>query len=125
WRGVLLPALLGKRSPLEASIMLAVVGGLWHLPIDLYAGFGVMGPGAILVRILFLVPLSILFTWFYLRSNGNVLIAILLHTSLNVMGDLGLSRYETTAIVFGLLTGVVAVVLSAFSPGLRRASDGG
>jgi membrane protease YdiL (CAAX protease family) len=122
WRGFLLPALLRERSPLEASIMLAVVGGLWHLPIDLYAGFGVTGPGAILVRILFLVPVSILFTWFYLRSKGSVLIAILLHTSVNVMSDLGLSSYERSAIVFGFLTGVAAVVLSVFSPVLRRAT---
>ena len=124
WRGFLLPALLQERSPLEASLILAVVGGLWHLPIDLYAGFGVTGPGAILVRILFLVPVSILFTWFYLRSKGSVLIAILLHTSVNVMSDLGLASYETAAIVFGLLTGVAAVILSVFSPVLRGATAG-
>ncbi len=104
--------------------MLAVAGGLWHLPIDLYAGFGVTGPGAILVRILFLVPVSILFTWFYLRSKGSVLIAILLHTSVNVMSDLGLASYETAAIVFGLVTGVAAVILSVVSPLLRGATAG-
>ncbi len=104
--------------------MLAVVGGLWHLPIDLSAGFGVSGPGAILVRILFLVPVSIFFTWFYLRSKGSVLIAILLHTSINVMGDLGLANYETAAIVFGLVTGVAAVIFSVFNPVLRRATAG-
>ena len=120
WRGFLLPALLRKRSPLEASIILAVVGGWWHLPIDLHAGFGITGPGAILVRILFLVPVSILFTWFYLRSKGSVLIAILLHTSVNVMSDLGLSSYDAAAIVFGLLTGLAAWVVASFSPVLRR-----
>lgn len=124
WRGFLLPALLRERSPFEASLMLAVVGGLWHLPIDLYAGFGVSGPGAILVRILFLVPVSIFFTWFYVRSKGSVLIAILLHTSINVMSDLGLARYETVAIVFGLLTGVAAVIISSFSPVFRGATAG-
>jgi len=124
WRGFLLPALLQERSPLEVSLILAVVGGLWHLPIDLYAGFGVTGPGAILVRILFLVPVSIIFTWFYLRSKGSVLIAILLHTSVNVMSDLGLASYETAAIVFGLLTGVAAVILSVLSPAFRGATGG-
>lgn len=124
WRGFLLPALLRERSPLEASLVLAVVGGVWHLPIDLYAGFGITGPGAILVRILFLVPVSILFTWFYLRSKGSLLIAILLHTSVNVVSDLGLSSYENAAIVFGLLTGVAALVLSVFSAVLRRAVAG-
>ena len=119
WRGFLLPALLRKRSPLGASIVLAVVGGMWHIPIDLSAGFGIAGPGAILVRIVFLIPVSILFTWFYLHSKGSVLIAILLHTSVNVMSDLGLSSYDGAAIVFGLLTGVAAWILWAFSPVLR------
>jgi len=120
WRGFLLPALLRESSPLGASLVLAVVGGLWHLPIDLYAGFGIAGPGAILVRIVFLVPVSILFTWFYLRSKGSLLVAILLHTSVNVMSDLGLSSYETAAIMFGLLTGVAAAVLSGLSSVFRR-----
>ncbi len=119
WRGFLLPALLRDRGPLEASLVLAVVGGLWHVPIDLYAGFGITGAGAILVRILFLVPVSIIFTWFYLRSKGSLLIAILLHTSVNVMSDLGLSSYENAAIVFGLLAGVAALILSVVSPVLR------
>lgn len=119
WRGFLLPALLRKRSPLKASIVLAVVGGLWHMPVDLAAGFGIAGPGAVLVRIVFLIPVSILFTWFYLRSKGSVLIAILLHTSINVMGDLGLSSYDAAAIIFGLLTGVAAWIVSALSPVMR------
>jgi membrane protease YdiL (CAAX protease family) len=120
WRGFLLPALLRERSPLGASLVLAVVSGLWHLPIDLYAGFGVTSAGAVLVRILFLIPVSILFTWFYLRSKGSVLVAMLLHTSVNVMSDLGLSDYDAAAIVFGLLAGVAAWVVSAFSPVFRR-----
>ena len=124
WRGFLLPALLRERTPLEASLVLAVVGGLWHLPIDLYTGFGIAGPGAILVRIVFLIPVSLLFTWFYLRSKGSLLVALLLHTSVNVMGDLGLSSYAAAAIVFGLLTCAAALVLAAFSPVFRARAAG-
>ena len=123
-RGFLLPALLREMSPIKASIVLAVVWGLWHLPVDLSAGFGVTGVGAVLARVIFTVPLSILFTWFYLRSKGSLLIAMLLHTSINVMSDLGLSSFEATAMVFGLLAGVAALVLSVSSPVLRRAAAG-
>ena len=122
WRGFLLPALLKKMSPVRASIVLALVSGLWHLPVDLYAGFGVTGVGAVLTRVIFLVPVSILFTWFYLRSRGTLLIAILLHTSINVMSDLGLSGYQATVVVFGLLAGAAALALWAFSPVLRRSA---
>ncbi|MBP1643261.1 MAG: family intrarane metalloprotease [Acidobacteria bacterium] len=122
WRGVLLPALLRRMSPLGASLVLGVVWGLWHLPIDLVAGFGVTGPSAILARIVFVLPVAVLFTWFYLRSNGSLLVAILLHTSINVMGDLGFSGYEETSMMFGLLIGASALVLAVFSPMLHSTS---
>lgn len=125
WRGFLLPALLRVMSPLRASVVLGVAWGLWHLPIDLYAGFGVTGLGAILVRTAFAIAMSILFTWFYLRSNGSLLIAMLLHTSVNVMSDLGLSNYGTAAIVFGLLTGLVSMIFPVFSQVSYRAKGVG
>ena len=122
WRGFLLPALLRRMSPLGASMVLGVVWGLWHLPIDLYAGFGITGLGAILARIVFAVPVAVLFTWCYLRANGSLLVAILLHTSINVMGDLAFSGYEATAMMFGLLIGASALVLATRSRLLRSGS---
>ena len=119
WRGFLLPALLKEMRPSTASVVLAVVSGLWHLPVDLYAGFGVTGVGAILARIIFLVPISMLFTWFYLHSKGSLLVAVLLHTSINVMSDLGLSSFEATTIVFGLLAAVATLILWVSSALLR------
>lgn len=71
WRGLLLPELLRRMPPLTASLVLGVIGGLWHLPIDLYAGFAVEGAGAGVMRIIYVLPLSVLFTWFYLRSKGR------------------------------------------------------
>jgi membrane protease YdiL (CAAX protease family) len=115
WRGFLLPELLRRMSPVAASITLGVVWGLWHLPIDLYAGFGAEGLMAVVVRIIYTLPLTMLFTWFYLRAKGSLLIAMLLHTSLNVMGDLGLSRFETAGIVFFVLTAAAALIVSVSS----------
>jgi membrane protease YdiL (CAAX protease family) len=120
WRGFLLPALLGRMSPLWASLALGVVWGLWHLPIDLYAGFGVEGLGAILMRVIYVLPLSVVFTWFYFHTNGSLLIAMFLHTSLNIMGDLGLSRFQTTGMVFFVLMAVTAVVVVVSSSVFRR-----
>ena len=122
WRGFLLPELLKRMSPLAASLVLGVVWGLWHLPIDLYASFGVQGLGAILMRVIYVLPLSVLFTWFYLKSKGSLLIALLLHTSLNVMGDLGLSRFESSAMVFFVLMAITAVIVSMSSPVFRKGS---
>ncbi len=115
WRGFLLPELLRRMSPVAASVTLGVVWGLWHLPIDLYAGFGAEGLMAVVVRIIYALPLTMLFTWFYLRTKGSLLVAMLLHTSLNVMGDLGLSRFETAAIVLFVLMAAAALIVSVSS----------
>ena len=120
WRGFLLPALLRRMGPLAASVVLGVVWGLWHLPIDLAVGFGLHGIGAVVARVFFAVPLSVLFTWFFLRSGGSMLVALLLHTSINVMGDLGLSSFEASGVVFFLFATAVALVVVVASPLFRR-----
>ena len=122
WRGFLLPALLQRMSPLAASVVLGVVWGLWHLPIDLAVGFGLHGIGAVMARVIFAVPLSILFTWFYLRSGGSLLVALLLHTSINVMGDLGLSNFEAASVVFCVVESAAALIVVATSPLFRGTS---
>ncbi len=71
------------------------------------------------------VPLSILFTWLYLRSKGSLLIAVFFHTSIDVMGDLGLSGYEGTALLSGVVAGVVVLGLGATSAALRGDEPGG
>jgi len=120
WRGFLLPALLRRMSPLAASVVLGVVWGLWHLPIDFYAGFGLHGIGAVVARVVYAVPMSILFTWFFLRTRGSLLVALLLHASINVMGDLGLSSFEAAGVVFFLVATAVALVVVVASPLFRR-----
>jgi membrane protease YdiL (CAAX protease family) len=115
WRGFLLPKLLKKHSPLVASLILGVVWALWHLPIDLYAGYLLEGPAAILIRTISVIPLAILFTWFYLQSKGNLLVALFLHTSINILSDLGFSQYDGSATWFAILTAIVALVVSRYS----------
>jgi hypothetical protein len=122
WRGFLLPALLRRMRPLAAAVVLGVVWGLWHLPIDLAAGFGLHGVGAVVARVIFAVPLSILFTWFFLRSGGSMLVALLLHTSINVMGDLGLSSFEAASVVFCVVESAAALIVVATSPLFRETS---
>jgi len=116
WRGFLLPELLRRTSPLAASVVLGVVWGLWHLPIDLSAGFGLQGVGAVVARVVFAVPLSVLFTWLYLHTSGSLLVALLLHTSINVMGDVGLSSFESASVVFFLVETAAALIVVVSSP---------
>lgn len=63
WRGVFLPRLLRREGPLAASLTLGVAWSLWHAPIDLAQGFGASGVFALVARLVFILPLALLFTW--------------------------------------------------------------
>jgi membrane protease YdiL (CAAX protease family) len=120
WRGFLLPQLLKRKSPLAASLVLGVVLALWHLPIDLYAGYLLEGPAAILIRTVSGLPLAILFTWFYLQSDGNLLVALFLHTSINTLSDVGFSQYDVSMILFFIFLAIAALIVSCSRPFRRE-----
>ena len=119
WRGFLLPRLLQRHSPLAASLILAVVWALWHAPIDLTAGFLVQGPGALLARFLWTLPVTILFTWLYLRCKGALLSALFLHASMGLLSDLGFSAFPSSMLIYFLLLTIAAVIVSIMDPVLR------
>lgn len=108
WRGFFLPALLARYGPLMSSLVLGIVWALWHLPVDWAGGFGFGGPAAVIFRIVWTIPLTIIFTWFYLRSRGSLLVALFLHTSINVLGALGFSMIAQATGVLTLLNLLVA-----------------
>ena len=78
WRGFLLPELLKKIHPIPASIFVGVVWYVWHIP--LYAADGKGTPPIFLLSC---VLYSLIFTWFFLKSNGSTLLIILLHNASN------------------------------------------
>jgi membrane protease YdiL (CAAX protease family) len=82
WRGCLLPRLQARFGPLLASGGVAVVWLLWHLPLFWLEGAAQQG-GSILLFGLSVLAFSLLFTWVYNRTDGSLLMAILLHTGIN------------------------------------------
>lgn len=80
WRGYALPLLLRRHSALVASAVLGVIWTLWHVPLFLTGH--VPWPDAAAV-----FALSFVFTAIYLRTAGSVLIAFLLHASINGSGE--------------------------------------
>lgn len=86
WRGFALPRLQAQYSPLVASLLLSIIWGLWHVPLHLqgvYHGSFPDGLPGILLRIVTTAPTTILFTWFYNRTQGKLWLVMLLHTALN------------------------------------------
>jgi membrane protease YdiL (CAAX protease family) len=106
WRGFALPYLQEKHSPLEASIILGFFWGLWHAPIDVSHGYVLPGFGGVIVRLMLVIPLTLLFTFFYNRTKGSLLVAILLHTSANY----GIDLLGLAPSAMGLFFGIVLVL---------------
>ncbi len=82
WRGVLLPALLRRMSALPAAAIVGVIWYAWHVPI--YLSEGRLGDGVEQAFFLYTcVALSLIFTWFFLRSQGSTLLMVYLHDATN------------------------------------------
>ncbi len=77
WRGFALPRLQSRSNPLVASVLLGVLWTLWHAP------FYFSAIADFTFFFIEVIPLAIIFTWLYNRSERSVLVSILLHTSLN------------------------------------------
>ncbi|WP_246591309.1 CPBP family intramembrane glutamic endopeptidase [Aminobacter anthyllidis] len=74
WRGFALPALLGERAALNASLVLGMIWTAWHLPLVLLNDYSISSA-------LHVMAAAVVFTWLYQNSAGSVLPAILMHAS--------------------------------------------
>jgi uncharacterized protein len=80
WRGFALARLSAGRSALAGSLLLFALHAVWHLPL-----FGLeYGVQNGLPWLLMLLGGTITYTWLYNRTNGNLLLPLLFHTSVNV-----------------------------------------
>jgi len=78
FRGFALPRLLVGRSAIAASLILGVLHAIWHLPLF------ISGEDPTIV-ILIIVSGAVLNTWLFNKTNGSILIAMLLHASVDIM----------------------------------------
>jgi uncharacterized protein len=97
WRGFALPRLQARRSALRASLLLGLVWGLWHAPIYFIPGTGqyeMAQQGQFLFSfasfLVWTLALSILLTWLYNNTAGNLLVVLLFHSAVNTAASLPL-----------------------------------
>ena len=90
WRGFALPRLQQRSGPLVGTLLLGVLWGLWHLPLFLlvpgYNGAGTGFVGILIPFVAFVISvigMTVLFTWVFNNTRGSLLLAILLHASIN------------------------------------------
>jgi membrane protease YdiL (CAAX protease family) len=83
WRGYLLPRLLERYGVVYASTLLGIVWFVWHLPLYVATDRVDLNLAFVSGYLLNNIAMSILHTWFFLRSGGSALLAIIFHTACN------------------------------------------
>ncbi len=87
WRGYALPRLQNKHDALVSSVILGIVWALWHIPLFLVKDSPMAANGGTFeMFVVDTIMLTIVFTWVYNSTNGNLLIATLLHAAINAEG---------------------------------------
>ncbi|MFB6221144.1 MAG: CPBP family intramembrane glutamic endopeptidase [Halolamina sp.] len=116
WRGHLLPLLQARLGALNASLVIGVIWGVWHLP--LLIGNGVEGP-IIALRLVSIFGGAVMFTWLFNNTGGSVLAVTLLHAGNNIWGSLLATSptVQPAATVFTAENLLLAVVLIALYGG--------
>jgi uncharacterized protein len=80
WRGVALPGLQGSgRSPLVATLILAPLVALWHVPLvfaHMLPPVGLLGP----------IAFAFVATWVFNHTGGSVLMILIMHATEGTLG---------------------------------------
>jgi uncharacterized protein len=98
WRGFALPELQKAYSPVGASLILAPIWSIWHLPL-----VGTEFPWPIVPAFLLsLFGATFMLTWLFNRTNGSVLLPMLFHTTVNSVG---------AGLIFPLFSGPAVIAL--------------
>jgi len=125
FRGFALSRLQVTRTALESALIVSVIGTIWHLPLFVIGD----SPWS---NIIIIVAGYIVFTWLFNNTRGSVLIAMLLHTSLGVIGPeliapvftgAELSRYSW--LLSGAFAIAALVVVVLFGPGTLTRKESG
>lgn len=77
WRGYLLPKFEEKYSKFNSAIGVGLLWGVWHSKFS----YGMLG---FLLFVILMVFFSILMSWIYMKTNGNLWYMIIFHFGINI-----------------------------------------
>lgn len=87
WRGYALPRLAARLGLSGASVMLGIIWALWHLPLFFIPGTGSDGQ-SFPIYLLHVTALSVAMAWLYWRTDGSLLLVMVMHASVNNTTDI-------------------------------------
>jgi membrane protease YdiL (CAAX protease family) len=107
WRGYALPGLTRQVGLAPASLILGVIWACWHLPFFFISGNDKSGQ-SFPVYLLSVTALSVAMAWLYWRTNGSLLLTMLMHAAVNDTKDIVPSAVSGAANAFSLSSSRVA-----------------
>jgi membrane protease YdiL (CAAX protease family) len=119
WRGLAVPRVQVRFSPLVAGLIIGVIWSTWHFPLHAVSSFG-SGLAGFPFRFVYNVPLGVLFSWLYNRSGGNLFACVLLHTSYNSAATLFGDNSALISMVFMI---AFTVTVAVYDKMYRKTSD--
>lgn len=114
WRGFALPRLQTRFNSLTASLILGVLWAVWHLPNSFIPGMNHYLT-AFPVFLVWVVSMTVLFTWLANHTRGSVWIAWLFHAAINVSGGFlfigdNLRQWWLSAVVFAIAALMIVII---------------
>jgi membrane protease YdiL (CAAX protease family) len=109
WTGFVIPRLRLRHSVLATGLFVGVMWGVWHILVNVLAGNTMTGalslaiylPATLFVLLVGWMPAyRVLMVWVYERTNGSLLVAMLMHASLT---------FSTLSVAPLAITGVALV----------------
>jgi membrane protease YdiL (CAAX protease family) len=120
WRGFAADHLLRRRGPMATSLLVAVIWGIWHLPMFwVVESFQSFGPAGIVRWAIGMTAGSVVLTYLYRGSGNSVLLVAAWHTAFNLTS----ATKATSGLVAAMSSTVVmvaAVVISGVWLGRSR-----
>jgi membrane protease YdiL (CAAX protease family) len=133
WRGFALPRLLERHDPIAASVILALPWILWHAPLAVFPEWtgNTPLPQFLAKYVVLILPLSLVFTWFFQKTRRSLLLAVVFHRAFNLTFNayssaLGLSEESGRLLMNGLLAVLwlwaAVLVVSYLRGGMKKAT---
>ena len=107
WRGYALPRLASRFGLRSASILLGLIWACWHLP-QFFIREGDSYGQSFFVFVLQVTALTVAMAWLYARTNGSLLLVMLMHSAVNNAKDIVPSESPGATNTFGLSASLVA-----------------
>jgi uncharacterized protein len=122
WRAYALPRLLKRRSALFSALFIGIVWGLLHLflllPGMMYAGEHPVG------LLLELIGLSVVITWLFVQTGGNIFLTTLFHTaqSFFVVVNEGITLSQQLWLMAAVYVALSIILTVLYGANLQRRS---